>query len=440
LFLIIFFFLQINNKEKYNYLLFFIVLISFFIIFFSGERSALIKFLIFIFFIYFFYQKKKSFFVITIDIIILFCIILILFNHNFFSNFIDRLISKTYIDFFSGSDLNFFSSIHQNYLISSLEIFKQNLLFGTGPNTFDVACEVIYINYDLFCSTHPHNLYLQALSETGVLGFLVLLSLFFYIFYNLIYYLKKKIEVKFFLSLYFFIILLPLPASNLFSNKFLFFISIFFGLFISSNNKIQKSIKDKVINKLNKWYYIIFLLIIILMIDPITYKFNQLKPDKLTFQNQVIKNKIKNGVVNLNCNNFFDYDDEKDKNQICQFSSSNNFYITKTQDNMEVEETSQSENEWGYFRINFKPLKYFNKCKNYGIIVNEIKNIKNHLRIRSGHNLKWQINEVLKENKIYLIKNILNGEEISFDFYYVNPGPGKTILSFPELICYRSLL
>ena len=35
------------------------------------------------------------------------------------------------------------------------------------------------------------------------------------------------------------------------------------------------------------------------MIDPITYKFNQLKPDKLTFQNQVIKKKIKKGIINL---------------------------------------------------------------------------------------------------------------------------------------------
>ena len=176
------------------------------------------------------------------------------------------------------------------------------------------------------------------------------------------------------------------------------------------------------------------------MIDPITYKFNQLKPDKLTFQNQVIKKKIKKGIINLECNNFFDYDYEKDKNQICQISSSNNFNITKTQENMEVEETSQSEEEWGYFRINFQTLKNFNKCKNYGIIVNEIKNIKNILRIRSGYNLKWQMDEVLKENQIYLIKKNLETKVISFDFYYTNPGPGKTILSFPELICYRSLL
>lgn len=434
-----FFFLKIDNKEKYKYLLFFVISISFLIIFFSGERSSLFKFCIFILFIYFFNNKKKSLFIKFVDIIIIFLIIVILLNHNFFSNFIDRIINKTFIDFFSGSELKFFSSIHQNYLISSLEIFKQNLLLGTGPNTFDVACEKIFTNYDLFCSTHPHNLYLQALSETGAIGILILLSLFIYVFYNLIFYFKKRNEVKFFLSLYFFIILLPLPSSNLFSNKFLFFISIFFGLFISRNNKIKNIIKDKTTNKLNFWYYFIFLFIIILIIEPLNYKLNQLNLDKLTFQNHQIKKNIKNGIQNFNCYDFYDYDYAKDKNLICQISSSENFDIKKNLYNITIEETSQ--NQWGYFRINFMTLKFINKnCKNYGIIVHEIKNIKNNLRMRIGYNLNWKTDDVIQENKIYLIKDFIDFEQISFDFYYTNPGSGQTILSFPELICYRSLL
>ena len=86
-------------------------------------------------------------------------------------------------------------------------------------------------------------------------------------------------------------------------------------------------------------------------------------------------------------------------------------------------------------------LKFINKnCKNYGIIVHEIKNIKNNLRIRIGYNFNWQTDDVIQENKIYLIKDFIDFKEITFDFYYTNPGYGKTILSFPELICYRSLL
>jgi O-antigen ligase len=45
----------------------------------------------------------------------------------------------------------------------------------------------IYSHYEFKngCNTHPHNIYLQFLSELGIIGFFIFLFLFLYMFYNL---------------------------------------------------------------------------------------------------------------------------------------------------------------------------------------------------------------------------------------------------------------
>ena len=87
---------------------------------------------------------------------------------------------------------------------SALKIFKDNIFFGSGVKTFRILCkdERYYTkkNYKAFedkaddfypgftgidsCSTHPHNYYIQLLSETGIFSFLILLSIFIFSFYK----------------------------------------------------------------------------------------------------------------------------------------------------------------------------------------------------------------------------------------------------------------
>ena len=63
--------------------------------------------------------------------------------------------------------------------------WKENVLIGGGINSFYLNCE---INYDI-CTSHPHNYYFEILSELGIIG-MVLIST---IFINLIYlFLKIK--------------------------------------------------------------------------------------------------------------------------------------------------------------------------------------------------------------------------------------------------------
>ena len=61
-----------------------------------------------------------------------------------------------------------------------IDIFKDNKIIGSGPNTFRYECEdysktIEYWNgkaaLKISCTTHPHNTYAQLLSETGIIGF-----------------------------------------------------------------------------------------------------------------------------------------------------------------------------------------------------------------------------------------------------------------------------
>ena len=58
-------------------------------------------------------------------------------------------------------------------------MFLSNPLFGVGPKNFRMLCndEKYFVKHG--CSTHPHNTYVQLLSETGIVGFIPIISIFF---------------------------------------------------------------------------------------------------------------------------------------------------------------------------------------------------------------------------------------------------------------------
>ena len=78
----------------------------------------------------------------------------------------------------------------RTYYFSALKMFKENYLFGIGPKLFRIKCsEERYkpfenVKVEDVCSTHPHNTYIQLLSETGIIGFLLIFSLFILICYK----------------------------------------------------------------------------------------------------------------------------------------------------------------------------------------------------------------------------------------------------------------
>ena len=74
--------------------------------------------------------------------------------------------------------INFFTEIHQKHYSSAFKMFKNNPIFGVGPKMFRVECKNEKYKVKGACATHPHNFYIQLLSETGIIGFIFLFSSF----------------------------------------------------------------------------------------------------------------------------------------------------------------------------------------------------------------------------------------------------------------------
>ena len=70
---------------------------------------------------------------------------------------------------------NFSSSAYGEIYLLALEMFKDNFITGIGINNYKLLCEtneyykIKMVNYE--CASHPHNIYLQWLTEGGLIVF-----------------------------------------------------------------------------------------------------------------------------------------------------------------------------------------------------------------------------------------------------------------------------
>jgi O-antigen ligase len=98
----------------------------------------------------------------------------------------------------------FITKSHETLFKTAWNMFLDKPLLGHGPKLFRVKCkDPKYFVDNLSCDIHPHNFFLQLLSETGLIGFLFLAGLFIYIiFLSIIHMFKYLIGKKIFLSDY----------------------------------------------------------------------------------------------------------------------------------------------------------------------------------------------------------------------------------------------
>jgi O-antigen ligase len=65
---------------------------------------------------------------------------------------------------------------HEALFLNSINYFKERPIIGNGVNSYRHICDwEKHIETNLGCSTHPHNIYFQAIAEIGIVGILFLL-------------------------------------------------------------------------------------------------------------------------------------------------------------------------------------------------------------------------------------------------------------------------
>ena len=85
----------------------------------------------------------------------------------------------------SLTEMVIFTPMHDSHIRTAINMFKDKPILGHGPKMFRVKCSDPKFSYGLWpCSTHPHNFYVQLLAETGIAGFLFLLSILAYVIYT----------------------------------------------------------------------------------------------------------------------------------------------------------------------------------------------------------------------------------------------------------------
>lgn len=224
-FLIILLFLLVTptiKKNKFNFFFLIIMALGLSTIYFTGERMALATTIMGFSIAILFIKKFRFYFFGIIVISLLFIII----NINFHPAYKDYKIlessakhegllvekkykcpeDKTKICFkkinmqpkFIDVLLNFKESAYGDIYGLSLNIWSDFPLTGIGLNNFNLICEseIKYKKLSGFgCTTHPHNLYIQALVESGIIGLIIFSIFVISIFFKIISYKNYNIKV-----------------------------------------------------------------------------------------------------------------------------------------------------------------------------------------------------------------------------------------------------
>tara|TARA_B100001057_G_scaffold496903_1_gene599634 strand:- start:2085 stop:3443 length:1359 start_codon:yes stop_codon:yes gene_type:complete len=234
-------FLNFKVFNKFDIKIPILVLIGL-LIFFTSERTALF---LFIFTIIFSLKVFKRKFILLFGAFLILSLLSIS-QPKFFEKYIyatfyqfeifDR---STYLRFKRGetktseilenlnfSNFKYLSEEHEKLRRSGIIIFKDNRFTGIGIKTYHRYCKKIKEerSLDILCSSHPHNTYIQILSDVGIFGGLVILSVFLYIFFinSKILFIKnpsRSLQSFYMLNLGLIINLMPfVPSGSFFNN------------------------------------------------------------------------------------------------------------------------------------------------------------------------------------------------------------------------------
>ena len=232
---------------KFRFYNILILTLFFIIVILTNERAASVMFCITLVFYFIlnpnFSIRKKIF-----KLFFLLLLLISIFNINpqLKKHFIERTfdqigITKNNPEYLHNS---FWDSQWGAHYLTAIEIFKNRPLLGSGIDTFRFECKkkeyekINSVEYQNRCNTHPHNIYLEILSETGIFIFISFVFFNIYIFLKLAknYFHKKKYSHEILINLCsYFILFNPLQTTGSFFstwNGVFYWIIIAFSFYI----------------------------------------------------------------------------------------------------------------------------------------------------------------------------------------------------------------
>ena len=231
----------LKSKNKLKSLGFIIILFCLVGIMLTGERSngfkALIGFSIFILLID--YVKLRNKILVSIIFFSIF-----FFTVNFSDYVKGRYIYSFYNKIKTKDDREEFlnNSLYIKLYKSGIYVFKNNPWFGVGNKNYRVeTCDTKKnsIHKEYYCLTHPHQVYIEMLSEHGIIGTIIILSMIFYLIFRI---LRKIIDGRNYIQagclVYLLINFVPiLPSGAFFSNFNITLFMIYFSLMYAVNKE-----------------------------------------------------------------------------------------------------------------------------------------------------------------------------------------------------------
>ena len=257
----IFFTIRNNKYLKFYFVLLFIIF--FFAIIFSGNRMPLVLFVLAIFSILIFKKNiRKYFFSLLIALIVIFSIA---FNFNAkvninFSVFYNQLHNTILVitNSLNNNEKNYSAPQHLKEFYSFYHTWQINKYIGGGIKNFRYYCHIRDMGdtnspfyHEQGCNMHPHNYYLEILTETGLFGFFLFLFIVFNItkislFRNkIIYFSFLNNNLKFMpFFILFFIEIFPIKSTGSFfttgNSTYLFLLMGVLIALVRKDNSIEK--------------------------------------------------------------------------------------------------------------------------------------------------------------------------------------------------------
>ena len=187
-----FLFIFLNKINQNKIIIFTLIIVAGLIIFLSSERTSFFFYLAtLVIFITLSENKIQKIvfynFLLVLSIFTIFFIFKADFNQRVHQTYDQMFVSKN-----EKTEMVFFSETHHSHYQIAYKMFKEKPVFGHGVKIFRHYCakDENYIS-ELACTTHPHNVLMQFLAETGIIFTIII-----YFFYLLLIFELLKLFFK----------------------------------------------------------------------------------------------------------------------------------------------------------------------------------------------------------------------------------------------------